>query len=75
MVSAKCGLYSVEFVLAWNFHSKANPVIDAAASYFTKLSASNCLASYVAIARRSRIYAALLLVLVHVRVGLSSFSS
>ena len=31
-VSTKCGLYSVEFLLAQNFHSKANPAIDAAAS-------------------------------------------
>ena len=31
-VSTKCGLYSVELLLAQNFHSKANPAIDAAAS-------------------------------------------
>ena len=40
-------VYSVELVLAQNFHSKANPTIDDAASYFTK-SSTPSLASYVA---------------------------
>ena len=43
-VSAKCGQYSVKLVLARNSHSKVNPAIDAAASYFTKSSARNHLA-------------------------------
>ena len=42
------GLYPIELVHARNFYSKANPAIGAAASYFTKLSARNRLASYVA---------------------------
>ena len=44
----------IELVLAQNFHSKANPAIDAAASYFTKSSTRNRLAYCTVTRTRTR---------------------